>query len=171
MDDNYSNTIHHDLSLLNIHLNGDTLSAEGYAYLVERGYISLITRDRGRLNDVCAGVGDSFISSEELGEYKIKFRCLCLSDAEINNKLIEIGDRIKEKHRNEFNELKKIFTNAVLKETPKQLQTMEKYGLQYVFHSDAWFILHCIKTLLANGKLKPPTEEQKKALTTLILPN
>ncbi len=169
--DNYSNTIHHDLSLLNIYLNGDTLSAEGYAYLVERGYISLITRDRGRLNDVCAGFGDSFISSEELGEYKIKFRCLCLSDAEINNKLIEIGDRIKEKHRNEFNELKKNFANAVLKETPKQLQTMEKYGLQYVFHSDAWFILHCIKTLLANGKLKPPTEEQKKALTTLILPN
>ena len=46
---------------------------------------------------------------------------------------------------------------------------MEKYGLQYIFYSDAWFILHCIKALLANGKLKEPTEEQKRSLSTIII--
>jgi len=40
-----------------------------------------------------------------------------------------------------------------------------------LFNCDGWFLLHCIVTLLNNGKLKPPTEEQKKALTTIILPN
>ena len=167
--EDYQKTIHHDLSLLNIYLNGDTLSPEGYAYLCERGYISVLTRERGLLSDVSAGFGDSFVSSEDLGDYKIKFRCLCLSDAEINRQLIEIGDRIKEKHQIEFNNLKKEYIDAVLKETPKQLQTMQKHVLQYIFHSDGWFVLHCIKALLANGKLKEPTEDQKKSLTTIII--
>ncbi len=171
IDDNYQKTINHDLSLLNIHLNGDNLSAEGYADLVDRGYISLLSRERGTLSDFCAGFGDSFVSTEELGDYKIKFRCLCLADAEINNQLIEIGDRIKEKHQNKFEALKKDFTDAILKETPKQLQTMQKYSFQHIFHSDGWFILHCIKALLANGKLKEPTQDQRKSLTTLIIQN
>ena len=171
VDENYQKTIHHDLSLLNMHLNDDELSAEGYAYLSERGYISVLTRERGLLKDVSAGFGDSFISSEDLGDYKIKFRCLCLSDAEINRQLIEIGDRIKETHRTEFENLKKEYADAVLKETPKQLQTMKKYGLQYIFYSDGWFILHCIKALLSNGKLKPPAEDQRKSLTTIIIQN
>ncbi|MBR6557503.1 MAG: RNA polymerase sigma factor [Clostridia bacterium] len=167
--EDYQKTIHHDLSLLNIYLNGDTLSPEGYAYLCERGYISVLTRERGLMSDVSAGFGDSFVSSEDLGDYKIKFRCLCLSDAEINRQLIEIGDRIKEKHQTEFHNLKKEYIDAVLKETPKQLQTMQKHVLQYIFHSDGWFVLHCIKALLANGKLKEPTEDQKKSLTTIII--
>jgi RNA polymerase sigma factor (sigma-70 family) len=169
VDEDYQKTIHHDLSLLNIYLNGDTLSPEGYAYLCEQGYISVLTRERGLLSDFRAGLGDSFISSEDLGEYKIKFRCICLSDAEINRQLIEIGNRIKEKHRTEFEFLKKEYVDSVLKETPNQLQTMKKYGLQYIFYSDGWFILHCIKALLANGKLKEPTEDQKKSLTTIII--
>jgi hypothetical protein len=169
IDEDYQKTIQHDLSLLNIYLNGDTLSPEGYAYLCERGYISVLIRERGLLSDVSAGFGDSFISSEDLGDYKIKFRCLCLSDAEINRQLIEIGDSIKNKHRTEFDNLKKAYVDAVLKETPKQLQTMKKYGLQYTFYSDGWFILHCIKTLIANGKLKEPTDDQKKSLTTIII--
>ena len=169
VNENYQETIHHDLSLLNMHLNDDELSAEGYAYLSERGYISVLTRERGLLKDVSAGFGDSFISSEDLGDYKIKFRCLCLSDAEINRQLIEIGDRIKEKHQTEFENLKKEYVDAVLKETPKQLQIMKKYGLQYIFFNDGWFILHCIKALLANGKLKEPTDAQKKSLTTIII--
>ena len=167
-EDNQKN-INHDLSLLDIYLNGDTLSPEGYAYLCERGYISVLTRERGLLSDFSAGFGDSFISSEELGDYKIKFRCLCLSDAEINKHLIEIGDRIKEKHQTVFENFKKEYVSAVLKETPKQLQTMQKCVLQYIFHSDGWFVLHCIKALLANGKLKEPTDDQKKSLTTIII--
>ena len=168
-DDDYRNTVSHDLSLLNIYLNGDDLSAEGYAYLVERGYISLFSSDRGEIGDVTAKMGDSFISNKDLGNYKIKFRCLCLADGEINDRLIAIGDRIKEKYRSKFEELKKEYVDADLSETPKHLHTMEKYGHQYIFYSDAWFILHCIKVLLANGKLKEPTEEQKRSLSTIII--
>ncbi|MBQ2736640.1 MAG: sigma-70 family RNA polymerase sigma factor [Clostridia bacterium] len=168
-DDDYRNTVSHDLSLLNIYLNGDDLSAEGYAYLVERGYISLFSSEVGEFSDVTAKMGDSFISNKDLGNYKIKFRCLCLADGEINDRLIAIGDRIKEKYRSKFEELKKEYVDADLRETPKHLHTMEKYGLQYIFHSDAWFILHCIKALLANGKLKEPTEEQKRSLSTIII--
>jgi len=65
--------------------------------------------------------------------------------------------------------LKKEYVDAVLTETPKQLQIMKKYGLQYIFYCDGWFILHCIKALLDNGKLKEPTEDQKKSLTTIII--
>jgi hypothetical protein len=39
-----------------------------------------------------------------------------------------------------------------------------------VFHADGWFLLHCIVALLRNGKLKQPTEEQRKALMTMIIP-
>ena len=168
-DDDYRNTVSHDLSLLNIYLNGDDLSAEGYAYLVERGYISLFSSDRGEIGDVTAKMGDSFISNKDLGNYKIKFRCLCLADGDINDRLIAIGDRIKEKYRSKFEELKKEYVDADLRETPKHLHTMEKYGHQYIFHSDAWFVLHCIKVLLANGKLKEPSEEQKRSLSTIII--
>lgn len=59
----------------------------------------------------------------------------------------------------------------LLDETPKHLHKMQKYGLQYTFFSDGWFILHCMKELVNNGKLKLPTEAQKKSLTTIIVPN
>lgn len=46
---------------------------------------------------------------------------------------------------------------------------MKRYSLQNVFYSDGWFILHCIKALISNGKLKEPKEDQKKSLTTIII--
>jgi len=168
VDNNYQRTISHDMALLHMLLEDDGLSPEGYAYLAERGYISLISREHGSLSDVRASFGDSILSGNELGDYKIKFRCLCLSDAEINRALIAIGDRIKEKHWETLAALKKEFCDAVLKETPKHLHTMQKCVQQYIFHSDGWFLLHCIKALLNNGKLKEPTAEQRKSLTTLI---
>lgn len=41
--------------------------------------------------------------------------------------------------------------------------------LQSLFQSDAWFIPHCLVTLVQNGRLKEPEEEQKNALTKIIL--
>ena len=67
--------------------------------------------------------------------------------------------------------MKESFVKAVLNETPKHLHKMQKFGLQYMFFADSWFILHCMKELVNNGKLKLPTEEQKKSLTTMIVPN
>lgn len=129
----------------------------------------MLSREHGDLKNVSARIGDNFISRPDSGEWKIKLRCLCLADSEINNRLIKIGDRIKEKHRNEFETIKKDYIDAVLNATPKQLQIMQKYSLQYIFYSDGWFLLHCIKALLKSGKLKEPTEEQRKSLTTLII--
>jgi len=51
------------------------------------------------------------------------------------------------------------------------MRKVKEYELQFVFHSDGWFLLHCIVALLNNGKMHPPTEGQRKALTTLIFPN
>ena len=105
------------------------------------------------------------------GFFKCATQVVWLENLEIKNELLTIGDRIKEKHKTEFEALKTPYVKAVLDATPKQVLTMQKYGLQYIFFSDGWFLLHCMKELVNNGKLKLPTEEQKKSLTTLIVPN
>ncbi len=37
-------------------------------------------------------------------------------------------------------------------------------------YADGWFLLHCIHALLESGTLREPTEEQRRALITLIVP-
>lgn len=148
--ENYRDVSLHDLTLLNHFIDDDELSDEEYAYLTERGYISVVQNN---------------------GSTKTGFRCLYLTDNDIRNKLIAIGDHIKEKYKSEFDAMKAPYIKAVLDTTPKQLLTMQKYGLQYIFYSDGWFLLHCMKELVNNGKLKLPTEEQRRSLTTLIVPN
>jgi hypothetical protein len=59
----------------------------------------------------------------------------------------------------------------VLASVPAHLRRIKEYELQFTFHSDGWFLLHCIVALLKSGKLLPPTEGQKKMLTTLIVAN
>ena len=76
---------------------------------------------------------------------------------------------IKEKHKDELSALKAPYAKAVLSAVPAHLRKVKEYELQFVFHSDGWFLLHCIKELLGNGKLKEPTEGQRKALTTLLI--
>ena len=66
--------------------------------------------------------------------------------------------------------MKKQYSDAVLAGVPERLRKIAEYELQYVFNCDGWFLLHCLKTLLNNGKLKEPTDGQRKSLTTLIVP-
>ncbi len=80
-----------------------------------------------------------------------------------------IGNNIKQKYSEEFKVLKKPYMDAVLDATPKQLHKMQEFSLQFVFSSDGWFILHCLKELVSNGKLNLPTEEQKAALSKIII--
>lgn len=94
-----------------------------------------------------------------------------LADCDIEHKLLAIGDRLKEKHWTKLEAMKKSFVKAVLYKTPKHLRKMQMFELQYIFSSDGWFLLHCMKELVNNGRLKLPTEEQKKSLTTMIVPN
>ena len=127
------------------------LAKRDYAWLAERGYIKT--------------------NGDYDGHFKSAWQIVILSSKEIKNKLLAIGERIKEKYQTEFENLKKPYANAVLESVPAHLKKIKEYELQFLFHSDGWFLLHCIVTLLNNGKLKQPTEEQRKALTTIILPN
>ena len=129
----------------------DLLSKDEYTFLAENGIIKT--------------------NGDDDSNFKTAMQIVWLENTDINNALIAIGDRIKERHWTEFEALKKPFVKAVLNETPKHLQKMQKFGLQYIFFSDGWFILHCLKELVNHGKLKLPTEEQKKSLTTIIVPN
>ena len=125
------------------------LSKEDYAWLAERGYVKT--------------------NGDYDGMFKSAWQIVILETAEIRDKLLALGECIKNKHQEELEALKTPYAEAVLKSVPDHLKKIKEYELQFVFHSDGWFLLHCIVTLLANGKLKEPTEGQRKALTTLIV--
>ena len=92
-----------------------------------------------------------------------------LDNDDIRDRLLAIGERVKVKHMAELRAWKVPYAEAVLKTVPAHLRKIKEYELQFVFHADGLYLLHCIVELLANGKLKKPTEGQKKALTTLIV--
>ena len=144
----YSDEAKRVLSLYG-HEQENMLSKEDYAWLVERGYMKF----EGDYN----------------GNFKTAWKILALQDDEIKKELLSIGDRIKEKYRSDFDALKAPYAKAVLESVPAHLRKVKAYELQFVFHADGWFLLHCITTLLKSGKLKEPTEEQRKSLTTLII--
>ncbi|MGM9652155.1 MAG: RNA polymerase sigma factor [Eubacteriales bacterium] len=126
------------------------LSKHDYAWLAERGYIKT--------------------NGDYDGLFKSAWQIVILASTEIQEKLLAVGDRIKEKYKTDFEALKAPYAEAVLKSVPAHLRKMEKYELQFVFHSDGWFLLHCLLALLQNGKLRLPTENQRKSLSTLICP-
>ena len=126
----------------------DRLSKDEYAWLAERGYIKT--------------------NGDYDGRFKSAWQIVVLASDEIRDKLLGIGERIKVKHQSDFDALKAPYVEAVLKSVPAHLKKVKAYELQFVFHADGWFLLHCITALLKSGKLKAPTEEQKKSLTTLI---
>ena len=101
--------------------------------------------------------------------HKIALRCILINNAETEEKYVSIGDRIKEKHKVEFFKYIKRYTDAVLSETPEHLRKLRKYELQFTVFGDKRFITNCLCELVRNGKLQPPAEEQKSALSTIIL--
>ena len=124
------------------------LSKHDYAWLAERGYIKT--------------------NGDYDGHFKSTWQIVVLASNEIRDKLLAIGERIKVKYQTEFDALKAPYAEAVLESVPAHLRKINAYELQFVFHADGWFLVHCITTLLKNGKLKEPTEGQRKSLTTLI---
>ena len=68
-----------------------------------------------------------------------------------------------------FEAIKAPYIEAVLNSVPTHMRRVKEYELQYLFHSDGWFMLHCVVALLNSGKLQIPTEGQKKMLSTLII--
>ncbi|MBE6709067.1 MAG: RNA polymerase sigma factor [Ruminococcaceae bacterium] len=139
------------ISLFKRSCDGDPLSEDEYAWLAEHGYVK--TYDN------------------HAGEFKVSWQIVILGNREIKDKLLAIGGRIKEKYKEEFDAIKVSYIEAVLKSVPAHLKKVKAYELQFVFHSDGWFILHCLKNLVNSGKLKEPTEEQRKSLSMLIIEN
>ncbi len=148
IEDNYQLAVVRDLTLLSNYLNDVILSEDEYAYLAEKGYISV----SGKPDEI----------------FRMALRIVYIKDEESRKKLLAVGDKIKERYKNEFEKLKTPYINAVLQSTPKHLQKMRMYGLQHIFYCDAWFLLHCLKELVNNGKLSLPTEKQKQSLMTVL---
>jgi len=147
----YGENMDRVLNLVKRENEEDVLSKDEYAWLSERGYIK--------------------IAGDYNGEFKSSWQVVTLASKDIKDKLLAVGEKIKAKYRDEFEAIKAPYVTAVLDSVPAHLRKMEEYELQFVFHSDGWFLLHCITALLNNGKLRPPTEGQRKALTTLVIQN
>ena len=139
------------LSLEKSEAENGMLSKDEYIWLSELGYIKT--------------------NGDYDGYFKSSWQIVTLASNDVKEKLLAIGEKIKTKYKDEFDTIKAPYMDAVLDSVPAHLRKVKEYELQFLFHSDGWFLLHCIVTLLNNGKLKPPTERQKKALTTLIVQN
>ena len=144
----YTDEVKRILSLYDRELLGERLSKDEYAWLAERGFIKT--------------------NGDYDGQIKSEWQIVALASKEIQDKLLNVGERIKGKYQADFDVLKAPYVKAVLKSVPAHLKKVKEYELQFIFHADGWFLLNCITALLKNGKLKEPTEGQKKSLTTLI---
>jgi RNA polymerase sigma factor (sigma-70 family) len=140
----YQQQAQRDLKLLERFIKGDMLSADEYAYMVEKGYISGI-------------------------DGKFSLSIVWIKDKETKNKLQAIGSEIKLKYKDELKQLRDKYSQYVLADTPKHLQKMRGFGLQYIFKADGWFLLYSAKEFLANGRLSLVPEGKRKSLTTLIV--
>ena len=125
------------------------LSEDEYAWLSELGYVRTIGDYDGNFTSV--------------------WKLIVLENKEIRDELLAVGEKLKLKYRDEFEKIKAPYVKAMLDAVPAHLRRVMAYTLQFVFHSDGWFLLHCITALLDAGKLKLPADEQQKALTTLIV--
>lgn len=142
----------HEKVLTLYHFEKDNaVSKLDYAWLSERGYVKT--------------------NGDYDGYFKSSWQIVILGSREIQEKLLAMGNRIKEKYKDEFNALKAPYVEAVLQSVPAHLRKLKEYELQSLFHSDGWFLCHCITALLNNGKLHLPAENQRKSLSTLIVPN
>ena len=145
--DDYPANAKQDIMLLKRWTDGAELSAAEYARLAERGYVYVLN---------------------ESGNIKVVPRIVILENSKIRAELLDIGTRVKEKHWNELSLLRDKHINAFLKETPPHLHKAQIYCLQHTFFSDPWLIVHMLKHLTGNGKLKLPANEQKKMLMTVL---
>ncbi|HBA47273.1 MAG TPA: hypothetical protein DCZ91_05645 [Lachnospiraceae bacterium] len=126
----------------------ERLSKDEYAWLAEQGYVKT--------------------NGDYDGDFKASWQIVILENREIQEKLLAVGKRIREKYRLAFEEFVVPYRKAMLEAVPAHLRKVEEYELQSIFSTDGWFLVHCLQALLKSGKLKEPAEEQRKALTTII---
>lgn len=150
-ENRFSDRMDRALVLLRRHLQDEALSAEEYAFLAEDGYMR------------CCG--------EPEKEFYAALQVVWIRSEEAKRRLLEIGDRVKAACNQKLSAVKAPYVEAVMASTPKHLQKMQAFGLQYIFYSDGWFLLHCLKELVKTGKLALPKEEQRKSLSVILCQN
>lgn len=136
------------ISLLKRQYEGGELSPDEYAFLSQKGIINVLN---------------------EGGDIKTAYRCIWLEGRDIENKILEVGTKIKRKHSAELQKLNSELETAFLEDTPKHLIKMRKYGLQHIFYQNSNFVTSCLSELVSNGRLKAPKEEEKVSLTTVVI--
>ena len=151
-DDRHSQALR-SLRLIRLLDSGGDMSDEEIAFLHERGLMKTVFE-----------FPDKFHSCSKAAPL-----CVWIEGKELKNALVSIGDRIKEKHFDKLQALQKPYVEAVLKETPKHLYKMQKYGLQWLFFLDGKFCFYCLNELVNSGRLIPPAEDEKKSLSMLII--
>lgn len=135
------------LSLFSKLNGGAELSEEELAYLAQRGYVSFV-RD---------SVGTKTVP-----------KCVWLCDEAVRDRLAAAGKALAEKFAPEFDALREKYAEKVLKDTPPHLRKAQSFILKNIFVSDGSFIRCCIDRLVGDGKLKMPTDEQRRSLGIVI---
>ena len=113
-----------------------------------------------------AQMGQIVLNSEGRAEWLF----VVLENQQIRDELLAVGTGIREEKTAEFRKLKETYVRTALKDLPAQMKKMKEYELQSLFCADGRFIHHCLKKLVNSGKLTLPPEEQRKAMSTLLLP-
>ncbi|MDF2586929.1 MAG: hypothetical protein K0S41_770 [Anaerocolumna sp.] len=144
--DDYSKDIARDLKLLNRFITGKALSIDEYTFMLQKGYIK-------KKDD------------------KFELAIIWLKDEAIKKQFLELCDKIKKKHKNKLEPMIERYCKAIIESKPKHIQKMQAHGLQYILHSDGWFLLYTVKELLECGKLQIPANAQRLSLSTLLMPN
>lgn len=101
---------------------------------------------------------------------KAEYAMVCVRNQELKKALLDTGIRIKRKYEAKLSAAKIQIYDAYRAYVPKHLWRTQEYQLQYIFSANGWFLLYCLKELLENGKLRLPTEEQRRSLSMLYIP-
>jgi hypothetical protein len=138
--------IQRDLKLLKRFYDGEKLTEDDYAFLCQKGYIKKS--------------GDDFV-----------FNIAVLASGKTKESLLELTKKIKnEVFANEahvINEYKEWYMANI--QCPKHLRKQKEFGLQYLFHSDGWFMIYAKKALVESGRLMPLKEEQRISATEVLV--
>ncbi|MCH5212710.1 MAG: hypothetical protein J1G06_06830, partial [Oscillospiraceae bacterium] len=142
-DDHYIRNVQHDLDLLYSWRMGKLLSEDDYAHLSQIGYI-------------------------RVGENHEVTPRMVIANKSIMKKLVEIGDRVKDRHWDELCELTKKYVDTWLAATPKHLKKTRLFGLQHIFYLDGWLLLYMERQFVGDGRLIVPSEDKRRMMSVMF---
>lgn len=142
IQETYQFTEQRILALLHRLFNGEQLSEEDAACLMQRGILR--TGDSASLLPVR------------------------IHGAVLRDRLLEITREVFSKHRAALDALLAPYADALNADTPPHLRALRAYLLQNIFR-DGRFILHCLHHLVDAGRLRTPTEEERLSLHMVIV--